>query len=191
MCILPHRADGIGCQSLVLSEAGKNMIIRSIQEDDSEQFLRLLKKLDQETQFMLFEPGERTTTSEEQRQKIQGLLSQDSQTILVAEHEHELVGFLGCFGGGLQRNRHCAYLVIGILQAHAGRGLGARFFEAIEAWALTLDIHRLELTVMTHNDRAVHLYRKMGFEIEGVRKGALKIDGKYVDEYYMAKLLNQ
>jgi RimJ/RimL family protein N-acetyltransferase len=191
MYALLYRVGGTSYQRLVLSEAGKNMIIRSIQEDDSEQFLRLSKKLDQETQFMLFEPGERTTTSEEQRQRIQGLLSKDSQTVLVAEHEHELVGFLGCFGGGLQRNRHCAYLVIGILQAHAGQGLGAQFFEAIEAWALTHDIHRLELTVMTHNDRAVHLYRKMGFETEGIRKNALKIDGTYVDEYYMAKLLNQ
>jgi len=55
------------------------MIIRSIGESDSEEFLLLSKMLDQETQFMMFEPGERTTTVDEQRQRIKNVLSQDNQ----------------------------------------------------------------------------------------------------------------
>jgi RimJ/RimL family protein N-acetyltransferase len=50
-------------------------------------------------------------------------------------------------------------------------------------------IHRLELTVMTHNEAGIALYRRPGFEIEGVKKQSLLMDGQYVDEYYMAKLL--
>jgi Acetyltransferases, including N-acetylases of ribosomal proteins len=46
---------------------------------------------------------------------------------------------------------------------------------------------RLELTVMVHNERAIALYKKMGFEIEGTKKRSMRIDGQYVDEYYMAK----
>lgn len=44
--------------------------IRTIRENDAEDFLFLLKKLDEETAFMLFEPGERLTTVEEQREII-------------------------------------------------------------------------------------------------------------------------
>ena len=52
------------------------MIIRSIRENDSENFLLLCNQLDQETQFMMFEPGERTTTVAEQRQRIQSIPGQ-------------------------------------------------------------------------------------------------------------------
>ena len=42
---------------------------------------------------------------------------------------------------------------------------------------------------MVHNERAIRLYKKMGFEIEGTKKHSLFVNGQYVDEYYMAKIL--
>jgi RimJ/RimL family protein N-acetyltransferase len=59
----------------------------------------------------------------------------------------------------------------------------------LEEWANIQNIHRLELTVMTHNIAGIALYKKMGFEIEGIKRDSLLIDGKYVDEFYMSKLL--
>jgi RimJ/RimL family protein N-acetyltransferase len=167
------------------------MNIRAIRESDSEQFLLLGQSLDQETQFMMLEPGERTFSIEEQRQRIKSVLSQDNQMIFVVEHENRLVGFLGAFGRSFHRNRHCAYIVIGILQDFAGQGLGRQLFEALESWAINRKIHRLELTVMCHNERATHLYQKMGFKTEGIKQDSLWVNGRYVDEYYMAKILNQ
>jgi len=166
------------------------MNIRSINESDSEEFLLLSKMLDQETKFMMFEPGERTTTVDEQRQRIKNVLSHDNQMIFVAEHENRLVGFLGAFGESFQRNHHCAYIVMGILQAYVGQGLGSQFFKVLEEWAIKHNIHRLALTVMCHNERAINLYRKMGYQTEGVKQDSLWVNGKYVSEYHMAKLLS-
>ncbi len=59
----------------------------------------------------------------------------------------------------------------------------------LERWARNRHIHRLELTVVADNQRALSLYRKMGFEQEGVKRHSLLIHGQYVDEYYMVKLL--
>ncbi len=42
---------------------------------------------------------------------------------------------------------------------------------------------------MAHNLGAVALYEKAGFAIEGTRKQSMLVDGSYVDEHYMAKLL--
>lgn len=165
------------------------MNIRTIIENDSEQFLLLCKSLDCETQFMMLEPGERTLTVDAQHQRIQNLLASDNQVVFVVEEKNQLVGYLGAYGGGYRRNRHSAYIVTGILNEYAGRGLGKRLFEALNAWAADHQIHRLELTVMCHNERAVHLYQKMGFEIEGVKRDSLRVDGRYVDEYYMARIL--
>lgn len=42
---------------------------------------------------------------------------------------------------------------------------------------------------MTHNELAMSLYIKNGFEIEGTKRKSLVIDGQWVDEYYMSKIL--
>jgi RimJ/RimL family protein N-acetyltransferase len=139
---------------------------------------------------MLLEPGERTTTVEEQREQIEHILSQENQTILVAEHEGQLVGYLSAIGGSFRRNRHSVYIDVGILQAFTGQGIGTQLFITMEEWARQHGLHRLELTVMTHNQAGLALYKRQGFEIEGVRKHALFVNGRYVDEYVMAKLLN-
>jgi len=139
---------------------------------------------------MMLEPGERTLTIEEQTQRIKSILAQDNQMIFVVEHEDQFVGFLGAFGGNYRRNRHSAYIVIGIRQKFAGQGIGKQLFEALELWAVDHKIHRLELTVMCHNERAIRLYQKMGYKIEGVKQDSLGVSGRYVDEYYMAKILD-
>ncbi len=166
------------------------MSIRAIRESDAEQFLLLGKALDEETQFMMLEPGERTTTIEEQTQRIRNILAQDNQMIFVVEHEDQLVGFLEAVGGSYRRNHDCVYIVIGIRQDFAGQGIGKELLEALEKWAVDHRLHRLELTVMSHNERATHLYQKMGFKTEGTRKDSLLVNGRYVDEYYMARILN-
>ena len=167
------------------------MIIRTICEDDAEQFLSLCKQLDLETQFMLLEPGERKTTLEEQRAQIEILLKQENQTIFVAEQDKHLIGYLAASGGTFKRIRHSAYLVIGILQAFTGQGIGTQLFQRLEDWAKQQHIHRLELTVMTHNTVGIALYKKQGFAIEGTKRHSLLINGQYVDEFYMSKLLDQ
>jgi RimJ/RimL family protein N-acetyltransferase len=42
---------------------------------------------------------------------------------------------------------------------------------------------------MAHNQRAFRLYERMGFVVEGRRRECLLVDGDFVDELYMAKLL--
>lgn len=50
-------------------------------------------------------------------------------------------------------------------------------------------IVRLELTVLCTNKIALNLYKKSGFEIEGTKRKSMYIDGEYVDEYYMSKII--
>ena len=60
--------------------------------------------------------------------------------------------------------------------------------EKVDKWSKANDIKRIELTVICKNKRAVNLYKSMGFEVEGVKKASLKIDDRFVDEYYMGKV---
>jgi RimJ/RimL family protein N-acetyltransferase len=42
---------------------------------------------------------------------------------------------------------------------------------------------------MTDNLRALGLYLRSGFQVEGLRRRALQRNGTEIDEYYMGKLL--
>jgi len=42
---------------------------------------------------------------------------------------------------------------------------------------------------MAHNSRAIRLYERMGFRVEGRRVECLLVDGQFVDELTMAAIL--
>ena len=137
---------------------------------------------------MMFEPGERDTPVA----AIAGRLEQATDAtglFLGAFVEERLVGFISLMRGNANRTRHSAYIVMGVLAAHTGKGIGKALLQAAETWAVAQGLTRLELTVMTHNTHAVKLYSSMGFVQEGTKPQSLKVDGTYVDEYYMGKLL--
>lgn len=73
--------------------------------------------------------------------------------------------------------------------AASRRGVGTGLLRELELWAAAHAVHRLELTVMAHNQRARELYERMGFAVEGRRRECLLVDGHLIDELYMAKLL--
>ncbi|HWI53778.1 MAG TPA: GNAT family protein [Symbiobacteriaceae bacterium] len=165
--------------------------IRRATEADAEQWLAVSQQLDRETKFMLLEPGERTVTAERLRERFStSLVDNESLYLAAVTDEGRLVGLLGASRGDYRRNRHCADIWIGILQAYTGQGIGRRMFEALEAWAREVGLHRLELTVMAHNARGIALYKKMGFQEEGRARHSLCVDGAWVDEIDMGKLLD-
>jgi RimJ/RimL family protein N-acetyltransferase len=165
------------------------MQIRQITLDDAAAFLTLRLALDQETDLLMYEAGERQTTVDEERANIRQILD-GGGTILVVEADGRLIGFLEAIRGAFRRNRHTVYIVVARLQAYAGQGIGQQLFEHLDEWARAHEIHRLELTVQVRNKNAIVLYQKLGFRIEGTRIHSLWINGQWVDEYYMGKLLD-
>lgn len=165
------------------------MIIRKIEASDADQFLKLCKQLDVESKFMMLEPQERNTTVAQQEEAIKNMYKDGLSVIFVCEIDGKIVGHLTANRENYTRMKHSAYIVIGILKNFTGKGIGTQLFKELEIWASQHRIHRLELTVMCHNTPGIALYKKMGFEIEGVKKHSLKVDQQFIDEYYMAKLL--
>ena len=164
------------------------MLIRQTRAGDGPELIKLMTKLDEETKFMMLEPGERQTTLEAQEQTIESFRRSTSKVMLVAEDNEQLVGFVVGIGKTANRNKHSMYCVIGIVQAAAGMGLGSELMAELENWARAHGFTRLELTVMTDNEPAKRLYAARGFEIEGTKRRSLLVDGQYVDELYMSKL---
>lgn len=166
------------------------MRIREVEETDAEALLALHRALDQETAFMLVEPGERSPDIEVERERIRSVRSRPNQTLLVADVGDRLAGYVAVLGGPYRRNRHAAHLVIGVLEEFSGRGIGGALLDAAVFRAASAGLHRLELTVMAHNDRAIRLYERKGFLREGIRRHSLRVRDAWVDEVFMARLLS-
>jgi RimJ/RimL family protein N-acetyltransferase len=165
------------------------MKIRQLACADAEEFAQLVLDVENSTDFMLYHPGERKINIENQRKMIQAFEEEDSSAIFVCEKKGQMVGYLIARGGSAIKNKHSVYLVVGIIEQYRGQGIGTEMFKTLHHWALEQKLHRLELTAIAHNHPAIALYKKMGFEVEGIKKHSLKIHGQYVDEVYMGKLL--
>ena len=164
------------------------MEIRNITVTDSRKFHDLLSALDNETKFMMMEPGERDSSPEILKKVLSDI--DESMTLILGVYDGgNLVGYIDLRRNRANRARHSAYVVMGILSSYTGKGIGKELFCKAEEWAIKHNISRLELTVMTHNLNAIKLYEKVGFIKEGVKKNSLLVDGNYVDEYYMGKIL--
>ena len=165
------------------------MHLRNALLSDSARLVAFFQQLYSETNFMLFEPGEYTVTEEQHAHRIEEMARSDSGSMFVCESDGGIIGMVFGNRGIARRTRHSLHVVIGVLQESVGRGVGRALLEALEAWARSRGVHRLELTVDASNHRAIALYEKCGFEREGLKRHSRKVDGEYADELYMAKLI--
>jgi putative acetyltransferase len=112
----------------------------------------------------------------------------DSFRSLVAVVDGHVVAQVGL---ELMRNRRSHVGLIGIMvhDDYTRRGIASALLAAMldiaDNW---LNLHRLELQVYTDNERAINLYKKFGFEIEGTLRDYAYGDGHYLDAYEMARL---
>jgi len=161
-------------------------IVRQATAQDADALIALRRTLFAETSFMLWEPAEFTQTAEDERKRIERLHARSNGLVLVAEQDGTVVGLLTAVGGELNRLRHSATLALGVARSHWGQRVATALVQHAIAWSQTAGLTRLELTVHTTNLRAISVYLRCGFEVEGLRRSSLFVDGKHVDEYLMS-----
>ena len=163
--------------------------LRPATASDADGLLSLFSRLERETPFFPWMPGERAIRASDIEDRL-AECSNGSRYILIAQRDGELAGYVDIRRGGLQRLAHGAFLELGIGKLHWGAGLGKRLMLAAEDWALKNDIIRIAFPVVSENLRAVGLYLHLGYSIEGCRRRVYRIDERLVDEYMLAKLLD-
>lgn len=166
-------------------------LIRQAVATDAAAFLDLWNALDAETEFMLYEPGERQATLEAQTKRLERAENSENIHILVVLEpgSSKLAGFAAGYREANFRDNHKLNLVVGLRQLYTGMGIGTQLLEVLEQWASGLGIQRLELNVMTNNLPAIRLYERHGFEIEGTKRNSVQLKTGLVDEHVMGKLL--
>jgi [ribosomal protein S5]-alanine N-acetyltransferase len=123
-------------------------------------------------------------------EQVAHTLKDPLQKRILAFYRGRIIGFVIATRDDNERSRHAAHIAIGIVEAHTGRGVGRKLMDALEAWARASGVVRLDLRVMVHNVRAIALYQRCGFAVEGRLRGEFCVGGRLVDAYQMGKILD-
>ena len=107
---------------------------------------------------------------------------------LVADVDRRVVGNID-----LTRKRgrlaHVGRVDMAVHEDFQGKGIATALMQAAldlaDNW---LNLKRVELTVYVDNLRAIGLYERCGFVIEGTHKALAFREGDYVDAYFMARV---
>lgn len=120
--------------------------------------------------------------------------SSDGQHVLVAEVPRRGGGGKVVAVSGLsipknQRVRHTATFFLAVHEDWQGKGVGeALSREVLRLADEELGLVRIELQVHSDNARAIGLYGKLGFQVEGRLRANILSHGRYLDSFVMGRV---
>ncbi|MDZ7652863.1 MAG: GNAT family N-acetyltransferase [Burkholderiaceae bacterium] len=105
------------------------------------------------------------------------MIGQPNATSFVAESDEEVVGFVNVLF--VERDKNPLFQPIsfarvgsiGVAEGHRGRGIGRELMRQAEAWASARGARHLSLNVWAFNERAVDLYRELGYDVRSHSMG--------------------
>lgn len=165
-----------------------SVTIREANPQDAAKLITYVTSLLEEpASFLEMSKGEFTLTIEEEMKFLDDCRKSENSIFIVAEKNGQIIGNLTCIGSHRVKVKHNVVLGISVDKSHRNSGIGSRLMEYAIKWAQkTQIVKRIELYVFKTNDRAIHLYKKYGFVIEGEKQKAIKVNDDYINEYIMA-----
>ena len=168
--------------------SGHELVLRNATEDEAGMLLEYLKTTCGETKFLARDPEEITMTLEEERAFIKRQNDSADNLLIIGLLDGAYVGNCSLMGMGSGRYRHRTSMGIALYQKYTGLGIGRVMIEKLCQTAKEHGLEQIELEVVADNERAIALYKKMGFEVYGTFPNNMKYkDGSYADAYWMMK----
>lgn len=107
---------------------------------------------------------------------------------MVAEENGRLLGWCDVTPVTWEGMTHVGRLGMGVKEGFRGRGIGKALLREALAKAFAHGLERVELEVFRSNEAALRLYQSHGFDREGVKVAARRLDGR-VEDILMFALL--
>jgi len=131
-----------------------------------------------------------TRSKEDSAQFIQTELKKasDQQALcLFIWFREKLVGVIGCvFIDQLNRSTTIGYWLD---QEHQSRGIMTRSIKALIDYIFqVLGLHRIEIQCAVNNIKSQKIPKRLGFQLEGTLKEAIRLDATYVDVHVFGLL---
>ncbi|AIQ12758.1 GNAT family N-acetyltransferase [Paenibacillus durus] len=168
---------------------GLSYTVRSAIVTDAQALSEIRVQIDGETENLDREPGEAFIDTPGFEQIIKTDTENTRNLFLIAAVNDKIVGFSRCEGNPLKRFSHKVEFGICVLKDYWGYGIGKNLLTESISWADSNGIKKIMLNgVLETNDKAIELYKKLGFEIEGIlKKDKVLSDGKYYNTIVMGR----
>jgi len=165
-----------------------SVIIREANPKDAAKLINYVNALLEEPiSYLEMAKGEFKLTIKDEKKFIEDCKKSENSIFIVAEESGEIIGSLTCIGRERIKIRHNTVLGMSVKKEYRNQGIGSRLIEYAINWAKgTGVIKRIELHVFETNSRAINIYNKYGFIIEGKKQKSIKVNGGYVNELIMA-----
>jgi RimJ/RimL family protein N-acetyltransferase len=160
---------------------GKTLHIREVKMEDTLDILAYMKKVNMETKNLMREPDEFTMTEEQEKEFLERVIASENEFMATAWIDDQLVCTAGIHGSGLKRVKHKVSLGISVLKQYHNLGIGLTVMQYLIHKAKEMNKTKIELDVRSDNPGAIHLYQKVGFQVEGKRERGFYVDNQYVD----------
>lgn len=157
--------------------------LRVLEKDD----LEFLHRLQNDPDVMDFWFSEAHVTMEQLKQNYEKRLEDDDFRQFILTRNDERLGFLGIvrISG---KHRHAEFIIM-IDPVHQGNGYAKAATKLAMSYAFnTLNLHKLFLIVDKENKKAIHIYERAGFQVEGEKKEHFFVNGSYHDAVSMYML---
>lgn len=144
-------------------------------------------------------PNYFTTNYEDEKTKeklfFQHYIEQSDKNnfVIGAFHDKHLIGISGFKRHEAKKINHSGIIIqVYVNSEYQGRNIGSNIIKYTLDEAFKIDgIEQIEIGVISINDNAENIYRKIGFEAFGLQKNFLKIDNLYYDHKMMMIFKNQ
>jgi ribosomal protein S18 acetylase RimI-like enzyme len=123
------------------------------------------------------------------RDWVSGNIENDTPQFLALDDD-QVIGWCDVMPKMSDGFQHVGTLGMGVLLNFRDKGIGRALLKKTLAKVKENGIEKIELEVFESNAPAIHLYDTFGFQREGIKNRARKLDGHYDNIVLMAKFLN-
>lgn len=166
---------------------GRIVMIRPAVSGDAAEIARRMARVVKEGIYLEEEP-DTLPTGQEKKEEIRKI-RENGGMYAVAVVGGTIAGVALLKRGPLDMNRHVAKFRMWLIPGYRGLGLGKKLIEYTIDWARAHGLEKISLDVFADNERAIQLYKKYGFRVEGRLKGQYVLKGRPVDEILMGLFL--
>ena len=178
--------------SKIMTVEGKEIIFRPIISNDAENLLVFRRQIASETTNTMQYIGQEYPPIEETAKRLSAQLEDRTTVNAGAFSDSNLVAYLNLRLPWADHPwmPHLAQFGMMVLKDFWGQGIGKKLLKIQEEHAQSIGVSRIEAMVRITNERGLSLYERNGYKIEGTRKKAALINNEFVDEYFIAKILD-
>jgi ribosomal protein S18 acetylase RimI-like enzyme len=173
--------------SLRTLKNGIGVSIREAAPKDAEKMIAFYNRVGGESDFLSFGEGEFLTSLSEYELFLASVKQEQNALIVVAEKEEKIISIASITSSQNPRNKHVGTLGIVVEKSYSGLGLGRQLMIDLIEWVRTnKQTKKIELVTREDNQRAISLYRELGFQTEGLKEKDTYINGVYYNTMLMS-----